>query len=219
MKWTHGNTRIERHHMSLGGGTGHRGTTISTAPGVWSPHQPPSQRSLRHLFRENSSTPIDVSIMKISSVYQTSPKPEAPKAPIKDRILLVDDDQHHRTCLKEFLELRGYVCSEAGNGVEGLEVLQKESVSIIITDNNMPQMDGLDFIEQVNQIYSQEILSIFLITAELSHIVRLRAFKNGVNRVFEKPLDFQELCNAVDWVTKFDIHQSTTNKYSSARYL
>jgi two-component system, chemotaxis family, chemotaxis protein CheY len=157
--------------------------------------------------------------MKILGVYQHSPKSGPPKVPIKDRILLVDDDRHHRTCLKEFLELRGYMCSEAGNGMEGLEILQNESVSIIITDNNMPQMDGLDFIEQVNHKYSQEILSIFLITAELSHIVRLRAFKNGVNRVFEKPLDFQELCNAVDWVTKFDIHQSTTNKYSSARYL
>ncbi|GJL58484.1 MAG: response regulator [Nitrospirales bacterium] len=157
--------------------------------------------------------------MKILGAYQHLTKSGPPKVPIKDRILLVDDDQRHRTCLKEFLELRGYMCLEAGNGVEGLETLQKESVSVIITDNNMPQMDGLDFIEQVNHKYSQEILSIFLITAQLSHIVRLRAFKNGVNRVFEKPLDFQELCNAVDWVTKFDIHQSTTTKFSSARYL
>jgi len=98
-------------------------------------------------------------------------------------------------------------------------MLQKESASIIITDNNMPQMDGLDFIEQVNHKYAQDILSIFLITAELSLTVRLRAFKNGVNRVFEKPLDFQELCHAVDWVTKFDTPHSTTNTYSSARYL
>ncbi|MCB9772965.1 MAG: response regulator [Nitrospiraceae bacterium] len=150
------------------------------------------------------------------SIHQKS---GPPKVPIKDRILLVDDDRHHRTCLKEFPRAWGYVCQKQEMAhVEGLEILQKESVSIIITDNNMPQMDGLDFIEQVNHRYSQEILSIFLITAELSHLVRLRAFKNGVNRVFEKPLDFQELCNAVDWVTKFDIHQSTTNKYSSARY-
>ena len=155
--------------------------------------------------------------MNILSLSQYSSKPGPAKAPKKDRILLVDDDQSHRACLKEFLDLRGYACSEAGNGVEGLKVLREESVSIIITDNNMPQMDGLDFIEQVNHKYSQEILSIFLITAELSHTVRLRAFKNGVNRVFEKPLDFQELCNAVDWVTKFDTPHSTTPKYSSAR--
>lgn len=155
--------------------------------------------------------------MKILNVSQYSPKPGTSKTPKKDRILLVDDDHCHRACLKEFLELQGHVCSEAGNGVEGLEILQKESVSIIITDNNMPQMDGLEFIEQVNHKYSQEILSIFLITAELSHTVRLRAFKNGVNRVFEKPLDFQELCRAVDWVTKFDHTPSTTPKCTSAR--
>ncbi len=152
--------------------------------------------------------------MNILSISQQSPKPIPHKSPVKDRILLIDDDQPHRTCLKEFLELRGYVCSEASNGVEGLEILQEESVSIIITDNNMPEMDGLTFIEQVNQDYSREILPIFLITAELSNIVRLRAFKNGVNRVFEKPLDFQELCHAVDWVTKFDLHAPIPSKWA-----
>jgi two-component system, chemotaxis family, chemotaxis protein CheY len=154
----------------------------------------------------------------LSLSHQPLLKTTPPTSPNKDRLLLVDDDQLHRTCLKEFLERRGYVCSEAGNGVEGLEVLQEESVSIIITDNNMPEMDGLAFIERVNHDYSHEILPIFLITGELSSTVRLRAFKNGVNRVFEKPLDFQELCHAVDWVTKFDLHTPhATTKYPSAR--
>lgn len=156
--------------------------------------------------------------MKILTMSPRSPKTTPSKLPTKDRILLVDDDRIHRTCLKEFLEGRGYVCSEAGNGLEGLEILRKESVSIIITDNNMPQMDGLTFIERVNHDYSQEILPIFLVTGNLSHTVRLRAFKNGVNHVFEKPLDFQELCHAVDWVTKFDLHTpQASKKYSSSR--
>jgi CheY-like chemotaxis protein len=148
---------------------------------------------------------------------QHSPKPGSSRPSHKDRILLVDDDHGHRTCLKKFLEARGYVCSEAGNGLEGLQVLQQEPVSIIITDNNMPQMDGLALIERVHHDYSQEILPIFLITAELSHAVRLQAFKHGVNRVFEKPLDFQELCQAVDWVTKFDLPPSNTTKCTSAQ--
>ena len=153
--------------------------------------------------------------MKILSMSPHSRKQASSKFLNKDRILLVDDDQIHRACLKEFLECRGYVCSEAGNGVEGLEVLKKESVSIIITDNNMPEMDGLTFIERVNHDYAQEILPIFLITGDLSHPVRLHAFKNGVNRVFEKPLDFQELCHAVDWVTKFDLHTHPPTKLAS----
>jgi CheY-like chemotaxis protein len=189
---------------------------IPTAPGIWSPHQPPSQRSLRLKIQETPTQPKD-NFMNILNHSQHSSKPTPPKSPNKERILLVDDDQQHRACLKAFLEHRGYVCVEAGNGVEGLEVLQEEAVSIIITDTKMPQMGGLDFIERVNHDYSQEILPIFLITAELSHTVRLRAFKNGVNRVFEKPLDFQELCHAVDWVTKFDIPPSITTKSTSAK--
>jgi len=133
-----------------------------------------------------------------------------------ESILLVDDDDLHRTCLKEFLERRGYTCLEAVNGVKGLEVLRQESVSIIITDNNMPEMDGLTFIEEVKQEYPNEFLPIFLITAEVSNSVRLRAFKNGVYRVFEKPLDFQEICHAVAWVAKFDLHAPLAKKSSAS---
>ena len=130
------------------------------------------------------------------------------------RILLVDDDELHRSCLKEFLERRGYMCEEAVNGVEGLKVLRQESIVMIITDNNMPEMDGLTFIEHVKQEFPNEIFPIFLMTAEISKLVRLHAYKHGVYRVFEKPLDFQELCYAVDWVRKFDLPSSSQVKMS-----
>jgi two-component system chemotaxis response regulator CheY len=154
-------------------------------------------------------------IMDIFSL--TKPSAAAPDMTLsQDTILLVDDDDLHRSCVKEFLERRGYACLEAENGVRGLDVLRQESVSIIITDNNMPEMDGLTFIEQVKHEFPNEILPIFLMTAEVSNPVRLRAFKNGVYRVFEKPLDFQELCYAVDWVTKFDLHAPLTTKSPSS---
>jgi len=131
-------------------------------------------------------------------------------------LLLVEDDDLHRSCLKEFLEPRGYVCLEAENGMKGLQILRQESVSIIITDQNMPEMDGLTFIEQVKHEFPNEILPIFLMTAEVSKPVRLRAFKNGVYRVFEKPLDFPELCYAIDWVTKFDLPARIATKFPSS---
>ena len=155
--------------------------------------------------------------MDLFSLTQHSTAPAA-KIPTlsQERILLIDDDDLHRSCVKEFLERRGYACLEAENGVIGLDVLRQESLSIIITDNNMPEMDGLTFIEQVKHEFANEILPIFLMTAEVSSAVRLRAFKNGVHRVFEKPLDFQELCHAVDWVTKFDLHAPLATKSSSS---
>ena len=142
-----------------------------------------------------------------TSVTSTALRPET--------ILVVDDDHLHRSCLKEFLERRGYICLEAENGVKGLEVLRDQSVSLIITDNNMPEMDGLTFIEEVKHVFPHEFLPIFLMTAEASNAVRLRAFKNGVYRVFEKPLDFQEICYAVDWVAKFDLHAPLAKRSSA----
>jgi two-component system chemotaxis response regulator CheY len=149
--------------------------------------------------------------------FSHKPAPIRPSSPsAQDPILLVDDDHLHRTCLKEFLHLRGYRCLEACQGKEALEMIRQKAVSMIITDQNMPEMDGLTFIQQLNQAFPNEALPIFLITAELSHTVRLCAFKHGVNRVFEKPLDFQELCQAVDWVIKFDLPaHSTLNSLSS----
>ncbi len=152
---------------------------------------------------------MDIFSMPLSS---RSSAPIPTRSP--EHILLVDDDDLHRSCLKEFLERRGYLCLEATNGVAGLEVLRQESISIIITDNNMPEMDGLTFIEQVKHEFPNEILPLFLMTAEISNPVRLRAFKNGVYRVFEKPFDFQELCGAVDWVAKFDLHPPLSTKSS-----
>ncbi len=152
--------------------------------------------------------------MHIFSLDQDATPSASGAACNQERILLVDDDDMHRMCLKELLEFQGYICLEAVNGVKGLEVLRNKSVSIIITDNNMPEMDGLTFIKQINQTYPHKLIPIFLITGELSDSVRFCAFKHGVNRVFEKPLDFRELCQALDWVIKFDIHapsQQTEN--------
>ncbi len=147
-----------------------------------------------------------LSAMDLFGLTQYS-KPTEPVTIVgQERILLVDDDDLHRACLKEFLGRRSYVCLEAVDGITALEVLRTELVSMIITDYNMPGMDGLTFIEQVKQEFPHELLPIFLITADPSHPVRLRAYKNGVYRVFEKPLDFSELCSAIDWVMKFDLH-------------
>ena len=154
--------------------------------------------------------------MSIFQNSEASPKLDSAITMNQGHVLLVDDDKLHRSCLKAFLTRRGYTCIEAENGVKGLDVLRQESISIIITDNNMPEMDGLTLIEHVKHEFPHEIIPIFLLTAEVSRPIRLRAFKNGVYRVFEKPLDFQELCYAVDWVTKFDLQTSSSTKVSSS---
>ena len=69
-------------------------------------------------------------------------------------ILLVDDEMDILDIKKRYLVQAGYQVLVARDGVEGLELFRKKSVDLIITDIMMPNMDGYDFISEVQYIYS-----------------------------------------------------------------
>ena len=69
-------------------------------------------------------------------------------------ILLVDDEMDILDIKKRYLVQAGYQVLVAWDGVEGLDLSRKKSVDLIITDIMMPNMDGYDFISEVQYIYS-----------------------------------------------------------------
>ncbi|MGR9046445.1 MAG: HD domain-containing phosphohydrolase [Gammaproteobacteria bacterium] len=62
------------------------------------------------------------------------------------RLLLVDDEPNVLKALKRLFRTSGYTIHSAGNGAEGLEVLKREAIDLIISDMRMPQMDGAEFL-------------------------------------------------------------------------
>ncbi|HEY5586907.1 MAG TPA: response regulator, partial [Ruminiclostridium sp.] len=68
------------------------------------------------------------------------------------KLLVVDDEPKHRRCLAEMIKVLRpeYKVLEAKNGKEALELIESESMDIIITDIRMPIMDGLSFMEFIN---------------------------------------------------------------------
>ncbi len=83
--------------------------------------------------------------------------PQAPKAPTGPVILLVDDSQFIRNGVKQAMIRAGYRILEAGDGAEALSVLEKglagqgPQVSLVVTDVEMPRMDGLSFTKKVRE--------------------------------------------------------------------
>ncbi|MBF0183277.1 MAG: response regulator [Magnetococcales bacterium] len=64
-------------------------------------------------------------------------------------IVVVDDDEVIRLLLREILQKAGHQVLEAGNGQEGLLLLQKHPVDLVITDIFMPEMDGIDLLAAI----------------------------------------------------------------------
>ncbi|WP_346284679.1 response regulator [Zoogloea sp.] len=106
------------------------------------------------------------------------------------RVLLVDDSPNSRRFIRRVLEslgLRHFM--EAGNGKEAVVMLAETLVDLIITDYNMPEMDGREFVEYVRTRSWQQSVPILMVTSE-SNTSRLAAVEEaGVSGICDKPFD------------------------------
>lgn len=116
--------------------------------------------------------------------------------PQRGRILLVDDEAAVRGTLRAVLESQGYHCQEAENGAVALERLEHERFDLIITDNRMPVLNGVEFLERLSRKKGENPPVIFF-TGDLSPAEKERALQAGARAVLEKPPNFGEIISAV----------------------
>ena len=86
----------------------------------------------------------------------------------KLRILLVDDFEPGRLVLRERLEMQGYVCQEVENGSEALKAIETERFDLVITDNTMPIMTGLQMVQCLAERPEDQRPPVIFLTGHLS---------------------------------------------------
>lgn len=107
-------------------------------------------------------------------------------------ILLVDDDKRILGSLKRLFVDEGYSIYTAQSGKEGLKVLEKAEIHLIISDQKMPGMNGIEFLETAVGNYPDVIPIILTGQAELSDAIR--AINNGcVYKFIQKPWNNEDL--------------------------
>jgi len=110
------------------------------------------------------------------------------------RILIVDDHQMAREVLKLFLETQGYLVEEAENGAEGLAVIdQGHTFDLVISDNQMPVMAGMEFIQRLAQRSYLTTHHLILYSGNLTPELEQQARDLGVSAVLSKPYNFSKL--------------------------
>jgi len=114
-------------------------------------------------------------------------------AAVKKRVLLVEDDKAIQQLLAAMLQLEGYETLTADNGLKAIEVLQKESVDIIVCDMMMPYMDGMRFIRWLRE-EQKMTLPVMVLTSVHDEKVREEIFKAGATDIVYKPVALTTLC-------------------------
>jgi DNA-binding response OmpR family regulator len=108
-------------------------------------------------------------------------------------MLIIEDDVVTRDLLRLVFEYDGFACIEAENGAMGLAMLESQAFDMIILDNAMPVMTGLEFLENLQHKPHQCEAPIIMITGLLNTKIREKATKLGAYAIVAKPYDLGEL--------------------------
>ncbi|WP_108837890.1 response regulator [Tateyamaria sp. Alg231-49] len=115
-------------------------------------------------------------------------------------VLVVDDSSTMRDMIRFALEPAGFTVHTADNGVHGTEVLSGIKPDVIITDINMPRLDGFDFIGAVRDFDAYRSTPILVLTTEAAPELKQRARKAGATGWIVKPFDPVKLVKALQMV-------------------
>ncbi len=113
-------------------------------------------------------------------------------------ILIVEDDDVLRMVLRIEFEKNGYKVREAENGRAGLTSFEEMHPDAIITDIEMPVMNGINFIAEVRKENNQAEVPIIAISASKIANVGEKAVAAGANRFYEKPFATKNILTAVN---------------------
>jgi len=113
------------------------------------------------------------------------------------RVLTVDDSRTILAMLHHTLSNAGFEVLQAEDGKQGLDVLQTETVDVVITDINMPVMDGIEFIKHVRATGQHQSLPILILTTETSQDKRDQGKAAGGTGWIVKPFDPEKLISVI----------------------
>lgn len=108
-----------------------------------------------------------------------------------ERILVVDDEDIIRESLSFILKKEGFYVQEAENGRAAYNWLLEESFDLVLTDLEMPEMKGIQLLEEIKKLNIQT--SVIIITAFGSLDTAISALRNGASDYLLKPVEFDEL--------------------------
>jgi len=114
----------------------------------------------------------------------------------KKKILIVDDDNAYLNVLQKIFSKMEYEAEFAGSSKEALEILKKESFPLIITDLEMPGLDGVELCKQIKEIDSKSI--VYALSGYITEYDTENLEKSGFDGYLSKPVKIEVLQQAIE---------------------
>jgi two-component system, chemotaxis family, chemotaxis protein CheY len=116
------------------------------------------------------------------------------------KILIVEDSPSMRSLVREALEVEGYELTESDNGLAALAVLGRVAPDLVITDINMPQLDGLGLLREIRQLPSFRFMPVLILTSESGADMKENGRAAGATGWLVKPFEAEQLRRVVSQV-------------------
>jgi len=112
------------------------------------------------------------------------------------KLLVVDDDKSYLNALKKILTKMGYAAEVAAGSEEALKILEKEKFPLIITDLDMPGIDGVELCKQIKEIDSNSI--VYALSGYITEYDTENLEKSGFDGYLSKPAKIEVLKQAIE---------------------
>lgn len=113
------------------------------------------------------------------------------------QVLIVDDSRSIRELLTSVLVGAGYNVTSANDGKEGLDTAQGEDFDLVITDINMPLMNGFELLKSLRALPDYSFKPILILTTEFSQDMKMRGKEAGATGWMVKPFDPDKLIEII----------------------
>jgi two-component system, chemotaxis family, chemotaxis protein CheY len=112
------------------------------------------------------------------------------------RVMIVDDSPSMRAFVRRVIDLSGFqvdTCLNAGNGIQGLALLKQQAVDIILTDINMPEMNGEEFLRELETHERYRTIPVVVISTDATEDRMHRMLQLGAKGYIAKPFSPEAL--------------------------
>ncbi len=157
-----------------------------------------SKNVIDYVVKQNPSS-LDYLVSLISRLYFNA----------NIRVLVVDDSTTARKYVMDLMKRYQFKVEEAENGIDALEMLEKHpDIRLVITDYNMPHMDGFELTREIRRKYPKHKIGIIGLSTAGSNILSAQFIKNGANDFLNKPFLREEffcrVCQNVELIEYMD---------------